>query len=191
MATTSGKTKAAVVASAQQLIAGTAKHLGNGATFLGGSYTAADLTTKLQQVVSVQSDVDAANAAAKAKLATQKTAMASLRPFIGAYKTYVKAIYGSQPDVLADFGLHPTTRATPTVLTKAAAAAKRASTRAARGTKGSVEKLAIKGDVTSITVTPVASTASVAPATPTGPTAGAPSPAPTTGATPHAATTTS
>ena len=57
------KSNTAVVATAKQFIAGTAKHL-SGATsvaFLGGSYTAADLTAKLQLVVSAQSDVDAAN----------------------------------------------------------------------------------------------------------------------------------
>jgi hypothetical protein len=57
-----------------------------------------------------------------------------------------------------------------TVEAKAAAAAKRASTRAARHTLGTKQKKAIKGDVTGVLVTPItASSSSVA--APSGPTA--------------------
>jgi hypothetical protein len=190
MATSDPKALATVVASAQQLIAGTAKHLGTGTqvTFLGGSYTAADLTTRLQQVVGAQSDVDTAKAATKVKLAARKTVMASARPFMGAYRTYIKAIYGNQPDVLADFGVNPKARTPQTVAVKAAAAAKRAATRTARGTKGTAQKKAIKGDVTGITITPTTASTPVAPAVTSSPTVGAPSTAPTASPAPHPAT---
>ena len=150
------ETKTAVVTRAQQLGAGVAKHLAGvtQVTLTGGSFTPADLTTKLQQVVSVQADVDAAKGAVKGKLATQATALAALRPLMGWLVAYVKLVYGNQPDVLADFGIHPKARAALTVEAKAAAAAKRASTRKARGTKGPVQKLAVKGDVTGVTITP-------------------------------------
>jgi hypothetical protein len=160
----SNSSNTAVVATAKQLIAGTAKHLGSGTavTFLGGSYTATDLTAKLQLVVSAQSDVDAANATAKAKLAARQTVMASVRPLIGALRAYIKAVYGNQPDVLADFGIHPKTRAAPTAVTVATAVVKRKATRAARGTKGTKQKKAIKGDVTGITITPTTATSTAA-----------------------------
>jgi hypothetical protein len=170
-----------VVALAQQLIAGTAKHLGSATqvSLLGSSYTPADLTTKLQQVVSLQSDVDTAKATTKGKLAAQASSMTSLHLLMGAFAAYVKAAYGGQPSVLADFGIHPKARTPLTVEAKAAAAAKRAATRAARGTKGSVQKLAVKGNVTGITLTPITAPAPVVPAATSGLTVGAPSPAPT------------
>jgi hypothetical protein len=183
--TTVHKTQATVVALAQQLIAGMAKHLGSATqvTLLGGSYTPAELTTKLQQVASLQADVDAARAAAKGKLTVQRTSMASLRTLTGALVAYLKVVYGGQPEVLADFGIHPKARTPMTVEAKAAAAAKRKATRAARGTKGSVQNKAIKGDVTGITVTPI-----TVPKVTSSPPAGAPSPAPTASPTPHPTT---
>ena len=124
----------------QQLIAGTAKHL-TGTTqvqLVGSSFTPADITTKLQSIVTLQSDVDAAKAATKAKLTTQTANMPALRTFESAYVAYLKAAYKGSPDVLADFGIQPSKiRAPLTVQAKAAAAAKRAATRAARHTMGS------------------------------------------------------
>jgi hypothetical protein len=100
--------KATVVTLAQQLIAGTAKHLASATTVMlaGGSYTPAQITTKLQQVVSLRTDVDTAKATTKAKLAAEKANMPALHTLMGALVTYVKASYGNAPDVLADFGMH-------------------------------------------------------------------------------------
>jgi len=81
--TTKTKTKSQVVALTQQLIAGTAKHL-TGTTqvqLVGSSFTSADITAKLQSIVTLESDVDAAKAATKAKLATQTASMPALRTF--------------------------------------------------------------------------------------------------------------
>jgi hypothetical protein len=155
---TKAKNKSQVVAFTQQLIAGTAKHL-TGTTqvrLVGSSFTSADITAKLQSIVTLESDVDAAKAATKAKLATQTANMPSLRIFESAYVAYLKAAYRGSPDVLADFGIQPPkVRAPATVEAKATAAAKRAATRAARHTMGSQQKKAVKGDVTGIVVTPV------------------------------------
>jgi hypothetical protein len=108
---------------------------------VGSSFTPADITTKLQSIVTLQSDVDAAKAAAKAKLTTQTANMPALRTFESAYVAYLKAAYKGSPDVLADFGIQPSKiRAPLTVQAKAAAAAKRAATRAARHTMGSQQK---------------------------------------------------
>jgi len=137
------KGQGTVVALAQSLNAGVTKHLANvtSVTFAGGSYTAAQITTKLSQVVSLRTDVDAAKASTKGKLAAENAAMPALRTFMGALVTYIKAVYGDQPEVLADFGIQPPkARAQPTVEAKAAAAAKRKATRAARNTMGSKQK---------------------------------------------------
>jgi len=105
--------------------------------------------------VSLRNDVDAAHASIKAKLAAEKAQTPALRTFMSALVSYVKAGYGSAPDVLADFGIYPKARTPLTVEAKAAASAKRAATRKARNTMGSVQKKAVKGDVVGITATPV------------------------------------
>jgi hypothetical protein len=101
-----------------------------------------------------------------------------------AFVSFVKAAFGTQPDVLADFGLHPKARAQLTVEKKTAAAVKRKATRAARHTMGSKQRKRVKGDVTGVTVTPVVAGQPIATA-PTGPSAPATSTGTTTGTTPH------
>jgi hypothetical protein len=155
---TKNRNQGTVAALAQSLSAGVTKHLGNvtSMTLAGSSYTPSQVTTKLAEVVSLRSDVDAAKATTKAKLAAEKAAMPALRTFMSALVTYIKAGYGSQPDVLADFGIQtPKARAPLTVEAKAAASAKRAATRAARNTMGSKQKKGVKGNVVGVTVTPV------------------------------------
>jgi hypothetical protein len=164
-------TKSALVAHAKQLIAGVAKHM-TGVTqvpLAGASYTPAELTAKLNQVVQLRTDVDTAKAQAQAKLAAETADMPALRVLMDALMSYVKAAYGTKPDALADFGLSPKAKATPTVEAKAASAAKRASTRKARGTMGSKQKKSVKGDVVGITVTPItaAKPSVTAPSSPT------------------------
>ncbi len=146
---------------------------------LGSSLSPAQVTSTLQSLVTLRSDVDASKATTKAKIANEATQMPALRAFMSAFESYVRAAFGSSPDVLADFGI---TRRAPTPLTveaKAAAAAKRAATRAARHTLGTKQKKAIKDDVTGVLVTPITASSSIvaapssptAPATSTGPTA--------------------
>jgi hypothetical protein len=191
--TSKKNTKSAVADQAKQLIAGTAKHLASVTQVIleGSTYTPADVTNKLTQIVNVRADVDAAKASTKAKLATETTLMPALRTFMAAYVTYVKAAFGSVPDSLADFGMQPRKVPAPaTVEEKAAAAAKRASTRAARKTMGPKQKLEVMGDVTGITLTPVTASTHVAPtAAPATPTATTPpSPSPTATPAPHTTT---
>jgi hypothetical protein len=197
---TQSKGKQTVSALATQLIAGTNKRLAGTTQILvaGSSYTPAQAIEKLQAIVNLRSDVDVAKASTKAKLATEKADMPALRAFMGAFVTFVKAAFSSQPDALADFGLHPKARTPLTVEQKTAAAAKRKATRAARNTMGSEQKKSVKGAVIGVTVTPITApkppaavpTGPNAPATSTGTTAttAAPAPsgaAPSTGTTPH------
>ncbi len=200
--TTTVQTKGQAVVLAKQLIAGAEKHL-TGATqvaILGSSFTPAEITTKLQSLVTLRTDVDAAKAATKAKIAAESANMPSLLTFMSALRTYVKAAYGGSPDVLADFGITPKVRVPLTVEAKAAAAAKRAATRAARHTMGKQQKKEVMGDVTGVIVTPItaASPAVAAPVSPTPPaTSGgtpaapvpaSPTPPATSGGTPAAPT---
>ena len=171
--TTQGRTKEDLVTRAQQLNAGVSKHLANmtQVVFTGGPYTPAQITTNLESVVTLRADVNAAKAVTTAKVTTERAATPALRSFVDALVSYVKVTFGGQPEVLADFGIHPKARTPLTVEQKAAAAAKRAATRAARGTKGSKQKKRVKGDVVGVTVTPVtASTPDVKqPTSPTAP----------------------
>jgi hypothetical protein len=151
--------KARVVARAQALMAGAKKHLSSGTqvALAGQSLTPAQVVEKLQALVDLRTAVDAAKASTKAKLAAEQAQTPSLRTFMDAFVMHVKAAYQNSPDVLADFGIHPKARATPTVEAKTAAVAKRASTRAARHTLGSKQRLAIKGDVTGVILSPIVS----------------------------------
>jgi hypothetical protein len=169
---------------ARQLIAGTSKHLANVGqlTFASASYTAAEVTAQLQALVQLRADVDAAEAATKAKRAAMHADMPARRAFLEAFVAYVKATFSKSPDVLADFGLTPKKApTTPTVDAKAAAAAKRAATRAARNTMGSKQRKAVKGDVTAVVITPIKATPVAA--TPAGPSA--PNGGTTAGTAPH------
>jgi hypothetical protein len=150
-----GKGQVAVVA--QRLISGAAKHFKSTTqlTLLGDSFTPAELAAKLQSIVTLRSDVEAAKATTQAKLAIETANMPALSALMSATATYVKAAYGNSPDVLADFGIQTKVRVPLTVEAKVAAAAKRAATRAARHTMGKQQKKAIKGDVTGVVVTPV------------------------------------
>jgi hypothetical protein len=169
-------TKNTVVALAGQLIAGTKKHFpaASSLAFGGGTFTPAQVETSLQTLSDLRTAVNDAKAATKAKLADEEAQAPSLRTQMSAFVTYVKATFGNSPDVLADFGLTPKKVKAPLTLDqKAAAAAKRKATRAARHTMGSKQKKDVKGTITTI-VTPTSSTAPqpVAPS----PVASAPSP---------------
>jgi hypothetical protein len=161
------KSKGTVSALALQLIAGTNKHLGNMTHIMvqGSPLTPAQIVERLQSLVQLRTDVDAAKATAKAKLAVEKVNTPALRAFFNAYVTFVKAAFDNTPDALADFGVHPKARVPLTAEAKTAAAAKRKATRAARHVMGAKQRKSVKGAVTGIVVTPVSATQPIAPAT--------------------------
>jgi hypothetical protein len=143
---------------ARLLIAGIAKHFANAPSMAFGSatLTPAQLTTSLQALVDLRAGVEGAKATATAKVAAEKAQAPALIALMGEFVAFVKATFSNSPDVLADFGLQPKkARAPLTVEQKAAAAAKRKATRAARHTQGPKAKLAVKGNVTGVNVTPV------------------------------------
>jgi len=170
---------------ARQLIAGTNKHLSGLSSLMleSGTVTPAQIESSLQTIIDLRTAVDDARAATKAKLAEEHAQLAPLRSRMAALVAFVKAAFSKSPDVLADFGIKPRKTMTPlTIEQKAAAAARRAATRAARHTMGASQKKKVKGTVTTIVV-PTASTAS-SPVAPS-PVASAPNPGTSGGATPH------
>jgi hypothetical protein len=176
--------KGTVVALAKSLVAGTEKHFASTTqvAFAEGTFTPAEIKTRLDRVATLRSGVDAARTALRTALDAEKAEMPALRTFMGALVTFIRAVDGKEPGVLADFGITPKkARTVPTAEAKTAAVAKRAATRKARNTMGPVAKKAVKGAVTGITVTPtvVAPVPSVTPATPASPGGGGTTPAAT------------
>src|SRR5580692_5027313 len=146
---------------AETLIAGAKKHITTTSSLVigGVTLTPAQVEASLQTIIDLLSGVSAAKAATQAKLVAWKAQAPSLRSQMAAFVAYVRASYGNSPDVLADFGLKPRKAKTPlTTVQRAAAAAKRAATRAARHTMGKVQKKSVKGTVTTI-VSPAPTTA--------------------------------
>ena len=130
--------------------------------------TPAQVAAQLQTLAALRTAVDAARAALKGKLADETTEGPALRAFCASVISFVRAAYPGAPEILADFGLAPKkVRKALTAQEQAAANAKGAATREARGTVGKKKKLAIKGKVTGVVVTPI----TPAPAAPPGPVA--------------------
>jgi hypothetical protein len=158
--------RTADAALAKNLIAGTAKRLGNVGqlTLAGNTFTPAQVTDKLQQLVALRNDVNAAKAALQVKVAAEQATAPSLRDFMVLFVAYVRATFAGLADALADFGLQPKkARAPRTADELAAANAKRKATRAARGVMGKKQRKVVKGDVTGVTITPIVAPQPVAP----------------------------
>lgn len=135
------------VALAKQLIAGAMKHFStvSSLTFGGGAFTPAQVEAFLKTLIDLRTAVDDAKTVAKAKIVAEAAQAPSLRSQMAAFVAFVKATFGNSPDALADFGLEPRkTRAPLTIDQMAAAAAKRAATRAARHTMGPKQKLRLR-----------------------------------------------
>jgi len=149
MTSTTKPTKATALAGVLALIAGIQKHFPTGSLTVGNVvFTTAALVLLLQG----QADAMTAQTAAQKTADDALTALRELQtkngPTIQALKDLLIAQFGSASQTLADFGLSPRkVRAPMTVAQKAAAAAKRKATRAARGTTGPKAKLAITGTV--------------------------------------------
>ncbi len=183
--------KVAASTRAEDLGAGTAKHYTNPAQVLafdGASLAVSGVTAKLQRVVTLRANTEAAQAAAREAVAAEENELPALQAFMTSYTAFVRATFGNSPTVLADFGLAPKKAHTPpSPAAKVAAAAKRKATRAARGTTGPKKKLSVKGNVTGVEITPVtAPSAAASPQPSPQPAANGGSAAPANGGTPPA-----
>jgi hypothetical protein len=155
--------KEVTAALAMKLIAGVEKHLASGqSTFAGGSFAAAQIVAQLQLIVALRQAVEAAQATTASKVDAEEAQLPALVAFMNALVQFVRAAFGTQVDVLADFGLEKTKAKTPlTTEQQAAAVAKRDATRTARGTKSAKAKKGITGAVTGVVVVPVVAGAPV------------------------------
>jgi|HubBroStandDraft_2_1064218.scaffolds.fasta_scaffold671245_1 hypothetical protein len=154
----SGSPKTAEAAQATQLIAGVQQNLATTQSFTvaGATYTSAQVTTDLQEIVALRAGVNAAKSVVQAKLAQENARLPALRIVMDALVSYVKLTWGNSPDVLATFGLKPKKAATQlTTEEKVVAVARRASTRKARGTTSKKAKMAIKGNVADVVLTTI------------------------------------
>lgn len=131
-----------------QVIVGVTKDLQNVSSLpLDG-----DMYTPTSLVALVQSRIDAGNKVAAAKAAwidaTKQYEAINIKTtgVISGLKSYVMNLFGRTSPKLADFGFAPRKVATLTTAEKVAAVDKRAATRAARGTKGPVARLAVTGE---------------------------------------------
>jgi hypothetical protein len=164
--TTSKPTKAAALARVQALIAGTQKHFPSGSFTLGNvAFTTTSLVQLFQTLADAITSVNTAQAGAKTAVAAMRATRTNVNPVVAEFTKWLRASFGTATSTLADFGLEPPKARTPmTAEAKTAAVAKRAATRAARGTTSKKQKLAVKGNVTGIIVTPVISPAPASPA---------------------------
>jgi hypothetical protein len=153
----SSNTRSNLISRDASLIAGVQKHLkGVTLTLSGQALTDKQIVSALQDEIDAENAVTTAHSAWLAAVQAAKTQQQSSQETMLALRQTVMAMFRSQPDVLADFGLSPhKPRAKASSAQNAAKAAKAKATRAARGTLGSVQKAKIKGNVSSIDIVPV------------------------------------
>ncbi len=129
------------------LLAGFNKHLASqGSLKLGNAtFTAAEVTKALQAFVDAFDANVAEEAKAKSTHQAAVSADVAVTPLVKLLVAFVRAVFGSDAQVLSDFGLAPHKAKTtkPAVLVQAAK--KATATRAARHTMGSKQKKGVTG----------------------------------------------
>ena len=160
-----------------------------------GNLTRDEVIAAFQAFVSTGEATKTANQAWRDAVQAEHAELEKVAPIKAGVQAIVKARFGKQGSQLLKFGLSPGKARALTTTTLAASVAKAKATRAARGTKGKVQRTEAKGNVTGVVITPVtagpaapaaASAETAATATPAS-AAPAPSPAAST-ATPVGAT---
>ena len=152
------KTRVNEVDALQKLADGLTQHASTApAVVLAGvMLKPSEVVAKLQARIAQAKAVSSAAANWHSVVQTDQAAAAQLKPLLSAVKQVLLAAYSTQLDVLADFGLSPRKKPVVSPATRAAAALKAKATRAARGTKGTQQKAAIK---TQVTIAPATTTA--------------------------------
>ncbi len=185
MATITNKTNRTVTSGKDQLIlAGISKDLTTTTSIpLGGTtYTPTTLSTFIQSRIAAANEVITAKAAWQAAAKTYIAIDTQANVVVHDLKQFVIGLFGAESSKHSDFGFSPRKKTVLTPEQKVEAAAKRAATRKARGTKGPKAKLAITGAVPSTSPATPAAPAAPAVTTP------APTPAPAPTATPNQVT---
>jgi sRNA-binding protein len=171
-----------IVAHVTKVIAGMKKRFPNGSQVLqfgGGTHTVDEVTTALQAIVTNRTAVDTAKAALQVALDADEAAAPALLALLAALTKFLRSMFGTTADALADFDLDPPkVPAVRTAAEKAVAAAKGLATRKARGTGSAKQKKSVKGNVTAtLVVTPAPAAPEPAPVTEAAPAAASPTPA--------------
>jgi hypothetical protein len=160
------RTRITQQAADQKLVDGLTKHAGVIASlYLGGTAMPnAAIVSKLQALIAAVNSTNTARASLHALVLAEEQLRTQSEQFVTDLRQTILAMFSTQTDVLADFGLAPRKKPAVSPQAKVAAAAKAAATRKARGTKGKKQLAEVSGDVTGIVVTPV--TASAVPVPP-------------------------
>jgi hypothetical protein len=140
-------------------MAGIDKHITSSITINGTAYTPAALKAVFQSQITTIDDNQALRKQLSDGVANAKTLAKTVDTMFQLLRSTLIGQYGKNANaILNDFGMTvPKTPGPKTVDAKATAQAKRTATRAARHTKGAVQKKAVTGNVVGITVTPVVS----------------------------------
>jgi hypothetical protein len=136
------------------LIAGVKKHFKGATLTIGGKpYTDVQIVAALQAEIDAVNAVTPAHAAWQLSVATAKAQSASLQELLKGLRQTVLAMFGSQPDTLADFSIAPPKKPAKLTANKLVLkVAKSKATRAARHTVGPAVRKTIKGTVSSVDI---------------------------------------
>jgi hypothetical protein len=179
------------------LIAGLLAYFQPGDPFAlaAGIMTRDQLIALFQQFVAAAEGTKSSNAVWRSDVQAERAMELMVAPVRAGLKSILQGRFGKSGTQLLKFGITPLKASLKTTAVKTAAVAKAQATRAARGTKGSVQKKEIVGNVTGVLITPM----TAGPAVPVttgnaaGPSGGAgvptpsatPTPAPTGETPPH------
>src|SRR5258708_10730307 len=157
MATSSNHSRITTQVADQKLIDGFNKHAPTLASLVIGTATlkAADIIGVLQARIATANAVQPARSAWQGAVKADKDERARTKAYVDGVRQALQVVLSGSIEGLADFGLKARKARVQTPEKKAIAAAKAKATRDARGTKGSVQKQAVKGDVAvALVVTP-------------------------------------
>jgi hypothetical protein len=136
------------VAKDEKLIAGVQKRFAGVSIVLAGkTFTTTEVVTFLQERIDVAGPAQAAHAAWKNTVAAERAKIAETGKYVLALTQLVHAMFGTDAEALAEFGLLPRTRAKLDTAAETQRIARMHATRKARGTAGPKQKAKIKGVV--------------------------------------------
>jgi hypothetical protein len=157
MSTSSKNSRMSAEAADQKLIAGFNKHAPTLTSLVIGNTTikVTDIVVVLQARLATSDAVQTTRATWQSAVKADRDERAKTKSYVDGVRQALQVVLSGSIEGLADFGLTAPKVRVLTPAQKAIAAAKAKATRAARGTKGSVQKKAVKGDVTAaVVVTP-------------------------------------
>ena len=139
-----------------RVIVGITKRLQTPVVLGGVSYTPAALTAVLQHAIDSANQVTSTRGQWLAAVQADRAMASQTAKMLTGLQEHLRQLFNNDPEALADFGFAPKKKpAAQTVAEKVVAVAMRASTRAARHTMGSKQRLEIKGTLTGPVVIPV------------------------------------